>query len=85
MVEGSEVLDAAAPLPHSGRLKLAILYAATGLVAGLALGLGIVIVMALVSDRLRRRDDVAHALGAPVNLSVGSVPRRPRASGRSGP
>ena len=40
---------------------------------GLVLGLGIVIVRALVSDRLRRRDDVAHALGAPVNLSVGSV------------
>ncbi len=72
-VEGSLVLDAAAPLPHSGRLKLAVLYAAAGLVVGLALGLGIVIVRALVSDRLRRRDDVAHALGAPVNLSVGSV------------
>jgi len=26
-----------------------------------------------VSDRLRQRDDVAHALGAPVKLSVGTV------------
>ena len=72
VVEGSEVLDAAAPIPRSG-LLLAMTYAATGLIAGLALGLGIVIVGALVSDRLRRRDDVAHALGAPVSLSVGSV------------
>jgi O-antigen/teichoic acid export membrane protein len=31
------------------------------------------VVAALVSDRLRRRDDVAHALGAPVRLSVGSL------------
>ncbi len=33
----------------------------------------IVIIRALVSDRLRRRDDIAHALGAPVKLSVGKV------------
>ena len=36
----------------------------------------IVIISALVSDRLRRRDDVAEALGAPVRLSVGSLRRR---------
>jgi hypothetical protein len=36
-------------------------------------GLGIVVVGALVSDRLRRRDDIARALGAPVKLSVGDV------------
>jgi hypothetical protein len=34
--------------------------------------MGFVVVRALVSDRLRRRDDIAHALGAPVTLSVGS-------------
>jgi hypothetical protein len=39
----------------------------------LALGVGFVVIRALVSDRLRRRDDVAHALGAPVRLSVGAV------------
>ena len=33
----------------------------------------IVVVRAAVSDRLRRRDDVARALGAPVKLSVGPV------------
>jgi hypothetical protein len=37
-----------------------------------------VLIMALVSDRLRRRDDVARALGAPVGLSVGRL----RAGGR---
>ena len=36
----------------------------------------IVIVTALVSDRLRRRDDVAEALGAPVRLSLGPLRRR---------
>ena len=75
-MKGSVVLDAAAPLPHS-RLKKLILDAALGLVVGLVLGVGIVVVRALVSDRLRRRDDVAQALGAPVTLSVGAVrPRR---------
>jgi hypothetical protein len=32
--------------------------------------MGIIVLRALLSDRLRRRDDVAHALGAPVKLSV---------------
>ena len=78
------------PLPPHSRLKHLILYAAAGLILGLVLGLSIVVVRALVSDRLRRRDDVAHALGAPVKLSVGHA-REPlaagpaRASGRPGP
>ena len=72
VVKGSRVLDPAAPIPKS-RLKLRVIYAVTGLIAGLALGVGIVVLQALVSDRLRRRDDVAHALGAPVKLSVGKV------------
>jgi hypothetical protein len=72
MVRGSAVLDAAAPIAHS-RFKLPALYAVGGLLAGLVLGVGFVIVRELVSDRLRRRDDVAHALGAPVRLSVGAV------------
>lgn len=71
-VRGSVVLDAAAPLPHS-LLKPLLRDAAIGLVAGLALGMGIVVIQALTSDRLRRRDDVARALDAPVRLSVGRV------------
>ena len=72
-VNGSGVLDQAAPVPPHSKLKHLILYAAIGLVAGLALGLGFVVIRAIISDRLFRRDDVARALGAPVKLSVGAV------------
>jgi len=70
MVGESKVLDAASPLPPKSRFKRLILYAAAGFIIGLILGVSIVVVRALVSDRLRRRDDVAHALGVPVKLSV---------------
>ena len=40
-------------------------------IIGLVIGMVIVIVRALVSDRLRRRDDIAEAIGAPVKLSIG--------------
>jgi capsular polysaccharide biosynthesis protein len=72
MEANSLVLDAAAPVVHS-RKKLALIYVATGLIAGLAIGLGLVAVRALVSDRLRRRDDVANALSGSVRLSTGTV------------
>jgi capsular polysaccharide biosynthesis protein len=71
-VTGSVVLDPAAALAHS-RVKYLLIYSGIGLVAGLALGLAIVVIRAIVSDRLRRRDDVSQALGAPVKLSVGAV------------
>ncbi len=69
---GAVVLDAATPLPHS-RLKHLLLYALIGLVVGVVLGVAVVVFRALLSNRLRRRDDVAQALGAPVKLSVGRV------------
>jgi capsular polysaccharide biosynthesis protein len=72
VVQGSQVLDPAAPITHSRR-KLLLIYVASGLIAGLALGLSIAVIRALVSDRLRRRDDIARTLGAPVKLSVGKV------------
>ncbi len=71
-VKGSFVVDPAIPLAHS-RLKPLVLDAAVGLVLGLLLGMAIVVIQALVSDRLRRRDDVAQALGAPVRLSTGAT------------
>jgi capsular polysaccharide biosynthesis protein len=46
-VKGSFVLNLAVPLPHS-RLKPLLLYAGSGLVLGLALGVGIVVVRARV-------------------------------------
>jgi capsular polysaccharide biosynthesis protein len=76
MVSGSYVLNPATPTTHS-HLKGAALYVAGGLFGGLVVGLGIAIVSALLSHGLRRRDDVAATLGAPVRLSVGSL-RVPR-------
>jgi capsular polysaccharide biosynthesis protein len=60
-LKGSQVLSVAA-LPRS-KLKPLATYALVGLIAGLALSLGLVLVRALVSDRLRQRDDIAYALG----------------------
>ena len=57
------------PVPLAKK-KILVTYAAIGLIAGLVVGLSIVIIGSLISDRLRRRDDVAYALDAPVKLSV---------------
>lgn len=83
MIYSSQVLDAATLLKHS-KIKSVIEYVLSGLIGGLAIGLGIVIVRELITDRLRRRDDIATALGGPVRLSVGPVkvgrlPGSPRA------
>ena len=42
------------------------------------MGLAIIIIRAIVSDRLRRRDDIAYALDAPVKLSVSTLGARRR-------
>ena len=75
LVHGSEVLSAATPAKRSVKKALA-LYAVGFLVAGLVVGMAIVVIAGITTDRLRRRDDVAIAVGAPVKLSVG--PLRPR-------
>lgn len=72
LVDGSRVVDAATPLPQHAK-KYMVLYVGGGLIVGLALGLFIVALRALVSDKLRRRDDIARTLGAPVKLSVGQI------------
>ena len=46
---------------------------ASGLIGGAALGCGIVLFLAITSDRLRRRFDVAAALEVPVPVSVGRI------------
>lgn len=74
-INNSQVLNPATALPHS-RLKFLLYYMVTGLFGGLVLAMAIVVIRELVSDRMRRRDDVADALGAPVTLSVGSVGAR---------
>lgn len=68
-MNNSRVLDVAAPVHVSAKRTIAI-SAATGLIVGLFLGLGFVIVRALISDRLWKRQDIAHALGARVRLSA---------------
>ena len=82
-LKNSQVLSVFS-VPYSTKKKL-ITYGAVGLLGGLALGVTIVIVRALVSDRLRRRDDIAYALDAPVKLSVGTLrARRWLPPGRAG-
>jgi capsular polysaccharide biosynthesis protein len=82
-VHDSRVLDSAALVKQSVKRRLA-LDAGGGLLAGLALGLGIAILTAIVSNRLRKRDDVARALGAPVRLSVRKGAVRPGRLRRQG-
>jgi hypothetical protein len=72
LVNGSQVLNQAAPVKNSHIKNMAI-YAVGGLIGVLALGIAIVVIGAITSDRLRRRDDIAYAAGAPVRLSVGSL------------
>ena len=72
MVKGSVVLNAAEPVKVSGK-KGILEYATAGLVIGLALGVGIIVVAAVTSDKLRRRDDIAYAIGAPVRLNAGQL------------
>lgn len=74
-VDGSQVVDPAAPV-HQSRKRAAAIYGGMGLVAGLALGAGLIIVLALSSERLRRRGDIAAALGGRVGLSLGRGARR---------
>jgi len=83
MISGSKVLDTASPLAHS-HYKGLVLYGAAGFIVGLALGMGIVAVRALTSDRLHRRDDIARALGAPIRLTVPAAPAIRRLIGRRG-
>lgn len=83
-VKGSVVLDPATALPYS-KVKPLIRDVATGLVSGLAIGVVIVVLAALFSDKLRRRDDIAQALEAPVRLSVPSGGGRRGRGGRGWP
>lgn len=76
-IEQTQVVNAATPVHHS-KTKALMLYVGGGLVGGLAIGLGSVILGALTSGRLRRRDDVAYAFGAPVGLSTGPLRGRSR-------
>jgi capsular polysaccharide biosynthesis protein len=83
MDQDTQVINAPA-LQKRSKYKRPLFYIGGGLFGGLALGMIIVLIAALVSDRLRRRDDVASAFGAPVRFSTGPVRQRSLSlSGRS--
>jgi hypothetical protein len=76
VTSGSYVLDPAqAPVAHTTRIFVED--GLSGLIAGLAIGLGVLAVGALISDRPRRRAEVAAVLGAPVELSLRGAPAEP--------
>jgi capsular polysaccharide biosynthesis protein len=70
--EASHLVDPAS-IVHKSRMKRAVLAIMSGLIGGTALGLALVLAPAVLSTRLRRRDDVARALGLPVRFSAGPV------------
>ena len=73
-VQGSQVLSAPAPNKRSVK-KILVLYTVGGLLGGLIIGMVIVVIGGITSGKLRRRDDIAIAAGAPVKLSVGRLRR----------
>lgn len=73
-VDGSGLLSSN-PLPRA-HLKRILLFPVAGLIGGLAVGIAIVLIRAIMSDRLRRRDDIANALGVSVSLSTGPLRRK---------
>jgi len=73
---GSRVLTPGTLVSTSTK-KLYGLSGISGLIAGLIVGMAYVGLQAVVSDRLRRRDEVASLLGAPVELSLKPI-RHPK-------
>jgi hypothetical protein len=72
VIQGSRIIDTASAIQVSTK-RTAVFNAASGLVAGLALALGTVTLLAVASTRVRRRSHIAAALRAPVAVSVGPV------------
>jgi capsular polysaccharide biosynthesis protein len=75
VVTASHVMDPAAAVPRSP-MKRAALNTGSGMIGGLAAGIGLVLFLALTSDRLRRREEIALALATPVRYSAGKVTGR---------
>lgn len=76
VINASHVLDPARVLAAKPGLRLA-LSAASGMIGGAGIGVLAVIVPTLLSTRLRRRDDIAAALGTSVAYAVPRVRGRP--------
>lgn len=65
-------------LVATSKKKAIVIDGASGMIGGLATGLVVVILQAVLSDKLWRREDIAETLGAPVELSIAHSRRRPR-------
>ena len=78
IIDASHVLDPASSKPDPSAARALLLAMASGLIGGVGAGIGLVLVKALASDRLRLREEVALALDTQVRVSVGNV--RPHAS-----
>ncbi len=81
VVSGSSVIDPAVAAPFSQK-KVFAMDGLTGLVGGSVLTMGLIVVGSIVSDRPRRRAQIAASLGAPVELTVPAA-ARPRWSPRA--
>lgn len=80
IAKGSRVVDPASLIVVSTK-RVTASDGLSGLVAGLGLGVLVVILSVVLSERVRRREDIAAALGAPVELSIGAY-RRPHWASR---
>lgn len=81
LIDASTVIDKPALVQVSTKRRL-VLVAASGLIGGIGLGCGLVLFAALTTSRLRRREEVALAIGAPVQAAVERLrPRRLAALG----
>lgn len=81
VVAASRVLDEPSVVPQSP-LRRAVLGLGSGLIGGSGMGLGLLVVYAITTGRLRSRADVAAATGLPVMFSAGALEpgwRGPRA------
>ncbi len=85
MIRGSQILNSPTPVKRSLK-NSKVFYLVVACIAGLAIGAAVIVIRALVSSRLRNRDDIASAIGAPVLLSTGEVGTNwlPRAGRRKG-
>jgi capsular polysaccharide biosynthesis protein len=80
-IKDTVVVNPAAPV-HKSKTKSLLMYGIGGLLGGMVLGVAIIAIGAVLSDKLRRRDDVAYATGVPVRLSLGPL-RRGRLPGQA--
>ena len=77
IVRSSRVVDPAAPEPSSAARRAGLVLV-SGLISGVAAGVGLVFATAVTSSALRRRDEIAIALRVGVLLSVRDISRTPR-------